>query len=317
MIKFNQIPALLLTVALPVIGFSQTKPSEKVLISGTKFTYPLVEKWIGEFKQAHPEVEIALLPKGSTEKATLAINAYKIPKEQLKENFDYINISRYALLPITNAHNPLNEDYLKKGLKESDVKSIFFENPDDLVSEQKNSKSKKNAFAPTIYTREQKSCAPITFANHFGFNQEDIQGKGITGDDKFLIQAVKKDSSGITYNNLGFIYDLNSRKVIDGISVIPFDLNENGKLETDENFYGSLDDVIKNLENSKTSVIPVEYVTMSFPKETVVQNAAAKLFLDYILSQGQQHNHQFGFLNLEEQHLAKQKEVLNNSSKDE
>ncbi|MES2731149.1 MAG: hypothetical protein V4714_05350 [Bacteroidota bacterium] len=306
---------LLLTAALPVIGFSQAQPNEKVLITGTRFTYPLVEKWISEFKQAHPGIEIGLLPKGSAESATLSINAYKIPKEKLKENFDYINIGRYVLLPIANSNNPLNQDFQKKGLKESEAKKLFFEEADAYLNEPK--KEKKNAFVPTIYTREQKSCAPTAFANHFGFQQENITGKSITGDDRFLIQAIKKDSSGITYNNLGFIYDLSSRKVIEGIAVVPFDLNDNGKLDASENFYSSLDDVIKSVESAKPNAIPVENVTISFSKETAASNPNLKLFLDFVLNQGQQFNHQFGFLTLEEQHLAKQKEVLNLASKNE
>ena len=104
---------------------------------------------------------------------------------------------------------------------------------------------------------------------------------------------------------------------MEGITVVPFDLDGNGKLDADENFYGSLDDVIKNVENAKSTVIPVEYVTISFPKETGAQNPNVKLFLDYVLTQGQQFSHQFGFLNLEEQHLAKQREALTQSSKNE
>lgn len=309
--KLRNFATVLLTATLPIIGFSQTQATEKVLITGTRFTYPLVEKWISEFKKSNPGAEIGLLPKGSTESATLKINAYQIPKEELKADAEYIHLNRYVLLPVANSNHPLKQEYLKKGIKDKDIKQLFFEGDDEFASEKKKDKNKNSAFVPTIYTREQKSCAPTAFANYYGFDQDNIKGKSITGDDKFLIQAIKKDSSGITYNNLGYIYDLSTRAVVEGITVIPFDLNENGKLEAEENFYGSLDEVLNNLENGKKSAIPVEHVNISFSKEDAAKNNTLKLFLKYVLTEGQQFNHQYGFLNLEEQQLTKQKTALN------
>ena len=43
-------------------------------------------------------------------------------------------------------------------------------------------------------------------------------------------------------------------------------------------------------------------MTISFPKDAITANPALKVFLDYVLHQGQQFNHQFGFLNLEDPH---------------
>ena len=51
-------------------------------------------------------------------------------------------------------------------------------------------------------------------------------------------------------NNLNFVYDLDTRKPYTGIEVIPIDLN--GKIDPDENFYGTLDDIMKatTMENT-------------------------------------------------------------------
>ena len=292
-------------------GFAQTKDNGKVLLSGTRFTYPIVEKWISEFKKTYPEVEVRILPRktSSADSANLIINAHQLSPEEVKEGYEFVNIGRYVLLAVSNNNNPQNEAWLKRGLKESEIKSLFFENKNYFEEGTKNSK-KKPAFTATVYTREEKACAPIAFASHYGFLQTNIKGKSVSGDDKYLLYALKKDSSGITYNNAGYVYDLKSRTVLPGITVIPYDLNENGKTDVNESFYSNLDDLIASVESGKSSAIPVEKINISYPKTFTSANNNLKLFLDYVLTEGQKFNHEFGFVNLDTEFLAKQKALL-------
>jgi phosphate transport system substrate-binding protein len=309
-LKYTSLAALL--VLLAFTSYSQTKENGKVLISGTRFTYPLVEKWISEFNKTYPDVEVRILPRKSSKEdsANLVINAHQINPENLKPGYEYINIGRYALLAISNSNNPANEKWLKKGLKESEVKKLFFEDANYFESENTKNKKKEKDFQPTVYTREEKACAPIAFANHYGFQQENIKGKGVSGDDKYLIYALKKDSSAITYNNPGYVFDLKTRTVVPGITIIPYDLNENGKVDEDENFYSDLDQLIQNAESNKSGALPVEHVNISYPKQFNSSNNNIKLFLDFVLREGQKFNHEYGFLNLDNDLLAKQKALL-------
>ncbi len=306
--KFRYIKILILVIIYSN-SFAQTAQNGKVLITGTRFTYPLVEKWISEFKIKYPDVEVKILPRGlvTPDSGNIVINAHKLLPNEVKQGYTTINISKYALLPVANANNPLINEYAK-GLREKDIKDLFFEK--DIFESTGKEKKKKNKFQPTIYTREQKACAPTTFASHYGFTQDNIIGKGVSGDDKHLINAILKDSSGLTYNVPVFIYDLTSRKVKPGIKVIPLDLNENGKLDADENIYENLDELIAGLESEKHTAIPVEYVNISYPKVINSDNNNLKLFINYILNEGQQFNHQFGFIDFDQKTLAKQKDIL-------
>ena len=290
-------------------GNAQSSQNGKVIITGTRFTYPLVEKWIAEFKKSYPDVEVKILPRGLTtpDSGNVIINAHKLVPAEIKQGYTSINISKYALLPVANANNPLIKQY-SKGFKEKDIKDIYFEK--DILAEVPKDKKSKNKFQPNLYTREQKACAPTAFAAHYGFTQENLLGKGISGDDKHLISAILKDTNGLTYNVPIFIYDLTTRKVKDGLKVIPFDQNENGKLDAGENFYDDLDDLISNLEGEKSTAVPIEYVNISYPKEINASNNNIKLFINYILNDGQKFNHQFGFLDFDEKTLTKQKDLL-------
>lgn len=291
-------------------GVAQTTSNGKVLITGSRFTYPLVEKWIAGFQSKYPGVEVRILPRGSAsaDSGNLVINAHQLTKEEIKPNYTVIDIGKYALLPIANPHSALAKEHTARGIKEKELKAYYFEEYDAFADDTKEKKS-KTKFNPLVYTREQKACAPTAFANFYGFKQENIKGKGISGDDKHLIPALKRDTNGISYNNLGYIYDLKTRQVQPGIAVLPIDLDNNGKLTEDENIYANLDAVIAKIESGKAPEIPVAYVNISYPTEFNEKTNNLKLFVQYILNEGQALNHQFGFLDFEPENLAKQKQL--------
>ena len=286
--------------------------SGKIIITGSRFTYPLVEKWITEFQKEYPDVPFRIIARGGTnvDSANLIINAHKLKPEEIKGGNYVVNIGKYALLPVANIKNPLLPEWNKKGIKEKNLKKMFFKKFDPYSSEEEPKEKEKNEYKPTVYTRAQKACAPITFAENYGFVQDDIIGKPIGGDDKHLILVIEKDTNGITYNNLGFVYDLSSREIKNKLAVIPIDLNGNGKLDESENFYQKLDDVIAYIEKNKPSQIPVQSINVSYPSQVAETNRNISIFLEWVLAKGQKFNHELGFLEFEPEVLAKQKELL-------
>lgn len=294
---------------------SQNTPGEKIIITGSRFTYPLLEQWITGFKEVHPEIEFKIIPRGGSnvDSANLVFNAHKLRPEEIKPGYYAVNIARYALLPFANAKNPLTEQWQKKGIKEKDFKKMYFKKNDPYNLQEQELKEKqkdKNAYQPVVYSRAQKACAPIAFSSHYGFEQDDIVGKPIGGDDKHLITAVERDTNGVSYNNLNLLYDVKTRKIKNNISIIPLDLNANGKLDSDENLYGKLDDVIYKLENNKVPEIPVEYINVLYSAQTIETNKNVTLFLAWVFTNGQKYNHDLGFLEFDAATLAMQKEIF-------
>lgn len=291
---------------------AQTAANGKVLITGSRFTYTLVEKWIQDFKKQYPGVEVRILPRGSAsaDSGNLIINAHQLQKEEIKANYAVINIGKYAILPVANANNPLYlSEYKEKGISPKEIKKLYFQEFDEYGDVINKKKKKEGEYEPNLYTRDQKACAPTAFANFYSLKQENLKGKGILGDDKHLLNAVKKDTNGLTYNVLSNIYDLNTRKVPNGLAVLPIDQDGNGKLTEEEKIYDNLDNLISNIEQGKEKQIPVEYVNISYPLQVSAENNNLKLFVQYILTEGQKHNHQYGFLDFEPENLAKQKEL--------
>jgi phosphate transport system substrate-binding protein len=289
---------------------AQKAENGKVIITGSRFTYPLLEKWVSEFQKQYPEVPFRIIARGgpNVDSANLVINAHELSPEEIRPGYKVVNISKYSILPVANSKSPALKTWASSGIKEKQFKKLFFEKVDPLAPKKEEKKS--DAYKPVLYTRLEKACAPTTFARNFGFEQQDLLGKQIGGDDKHLIAAIEKDTNGVTYNNLGLIYDLTTRKIKPNLAVIPFDLNGNGKLDADENFYASLDEVIDHIEKKTDSEITTAYVNISYPATINESNKNLVLFLNWVLENGQQFNHQFGFLNFEKNKLTEQKELL-------
>lgn len=278
----------------------QSEQRKKVVITGVRFAYPILEKWIDEYKEANPSVDIQIAPRTNVDPSQhdLLIEAY-IKDESMKDDREYLYLGRYAVVPVANASSDFAGLYGEKGLTRDQIEQIFFHN----IFDAKESEIK----APfTIYTRLQKAGAPTTFAKYFGFDQQQINGKAISGSDEHLIKALLKDSTGISYNNLGLIYDLEKRTVLPGLKVLPVDTDDNGRVSKEEKIYDNLDEVLSHLEQENIKNIPLEYFHLSIPKHGY--NPEALKFLLWVIHNSQDDLHTFGYLKPEQKRFEREKE---------
>ena len=93
------------------------------------------------------------------------------------------------------------------------------------------------------------------------------------------------------------IYDEATRKPVDGLTVLPVDLNGNKKISDDEKFYDNLDNVLSRFESEgagKIKNVPIEYLHLSVDRRHASTEAIE--FLKWVNEHGQAHLHQFGYL---------------------
>ena len=126
-----------------------------------------------------------------------------------------------------------------------------------------------------------------------GKKQEDLQGLGVNGDPG-VADAVRKNIEGIGYNNLGFIYEMQTRKIYPGLDVIPIDLNENGIIDANENFYGTMDGVIKAINEGVYPSPPARDLYLVSGGKPV--NKLVLTFLQWILNDGQKFVNEAGYV---------------------
>jgi phosphate transport system substrate-binding protein len=125
-----------------------------------------------------------------------------------------------------------------------------------------------------------------------GKKQEDLLGLGVNGDPG-IADAIRRNKNGIGYNNLNFVFDMNTRKPYEGIDVVPLDLNGNGKIDPEENFYGSLDSVMDAIQKGIYPSPPARdlyLVAAGKPGKVVLA------FLNWVLTDGQKYLSEAGYV---------------------
>lgn len=268
---------------------------EVLTIESTKFAIPLLEKWAYEYKKVHPSVEIVLEKSNtSDETADLSLISYIESDKSISKNNKITNAGRFALLPITNANNPYLKEFNKKRLDTKVIRELFFEIGE--LGEIADA-SKKLEYAVTIYSGNNSDSFAEAFASHFGFLKTDLKGRKISGDDIFLINAIQKDNEGITFNNLSYIFDINTRNIKNDVALIPLDIKKEHREVLEE---ADVDKTITLLEKETIPLIPIENI--GFISES--DNDEAEKFIEWVLSEGQKYNREFGFLKAEHEQLA-------------
>ena len=289
------------STAISVVTASPKIEKQKaVIITGARFAYPLIQKWIDDYSNANPNAQIVIESRGSADPAQydILVEAYD-QDEEIKKTRDYTNVARYAILPIANSKSAFAKLYADKGLNKDLINQLFFH---DIYSEKKDLTVKEIKVPFTIYTRLQKAGAPIVFTKYFGYQQKDIKGKAIAGADEHLLKAVLRDSLGVSYLPLSLIYDQASKKLVAGLTVLPVDLNGNGRVSDDEKFYNDLATVVEKLEGGGIrggiQNVPLEPLHLSVAKNSASTEALE--FLKWIVANGQKDLHAFGFIKPEQ-----------------
>ncbi|GHT64352.1 hypothetical protein AGMMS50239_21900 [Bacteroidia bacterium] len=278
--------------------------AQEIHIEDTKFVHSIVEKWISEYKKENPNATIHIKVGQATENKASNLNIIAQPVSG-NGNERVVYVGRYALLPVSNPQNPLLGK-AAKGLKRKDLIDLVFEK--DILAEDFDP-DEKEKYTATVYTRGSKSPTAVTLAEYFDQPFERIKGKKILGDDIYLLNAIQKDETGIAFNTLNYVFDLKSRQLKSEISLVPLSLKSRQK-EALQSL--NIDRLLTLLEESKVETIPVENFGLQIPEE-YSNNEEVRNFISWVLIHGQQYNHEYGFLTLDQATLASQKTQLEDS----
>ncbi len=269
-----------------------------ITIKVNKASKALVEKWIEGYKAVNPDVQIALVS-GKNADADLTL----VSSHQEGVNVTYVG--RYALLPVTSTENPLLNDIQKKEWKSKDIKNLFFtaEDLDEEYEEEVEGKHNKLKDKLTVYSGSSKASLSSIFASHFGRTLDDLRGNRIAGDDLYLLSAINEDKASVTFNALSNLYDLSSRTLRSDLALLPLGVKASQREVLRS---GNLDETLELIENEDIDLIPVEdigFIYNSF--DTDIDN-----FLQWIIRDGQQYNHEAGFLHLTNKEVESQLRLL-------
>jgi len=291
-------------------GTASTSGRGTISVSGAFALYPMMVKWAEEYNKIYPDVKIEISAGGAGKGMTDAINnlvdigmvSRDIYPEELKKGAYAIATVKDAVVAVVNEKNPAINDILTKGLKKESAKNIWITGKNTNWSQALSTTVKSPIH---VYTRSDACGAAEVWAKYFGKKQEDLLGSGVYGDPGLAL-AVKKDPLGIGFNNIGYAYDFNTKKQHKGIKVVPLDINNNGKIDPEENFYTTMDEIVDAIAQGKYPSPPARelyFVTNGKPTKKIVVE-----FINWILTDGQKYVKETGYIGLTE---AKIKSELN------
>ncbi len=270
---------------------NSTNASKNVrTIKSPRFARGLVEKWISEYEKTQPGVKLQIA-KGNQNEGTVDLNVVFDNHDTKPENFSHTTIffGEFAVLPITASGSEAAKVLEGKHLNSKKLKQLYFLNDDFEEDVKKNKQFEKLV----IYSGSNATSIASSFAHNFGEEISNFRGKRISGDDLFLNTAISKDPLGVSFNTLPNIFDLKSRHIKSGLTIVGINVKKN--IEKNFSDDAILDDIITVLENDKISEVAVEKVGFYYKNgdDTIIK------FLQWVLNEGTKYNHEFGLLNLD------------------
>jgi phosphate transport system substrate-binding protein len=314
--------SLVAILSISWIGFTSAKPIIKrtpltalegtISMSGAFALYPMAVVWASEFKKIHPKVRLDISAGGAgkgisdvlSKLVDIGLVSRDVYPEEIKKGGFPIAVTKDAVILTLNEKNPNLSELLKKGIQRDALVNIF---ATGKYTNWKQLGLQKGA-PLHVYTRSDASGAGETWGKFLGVKQEDLMGVGVYGDPG-VAQAVKKDPIGIGYNNIAYIYDPKSRKPSAGITVVPLDLNKNGRVDADENFYDTLDALSTAIARGKYPMPPARnlyFLTSGKPMSKLVQ-----AFIQWVLTDGQKFVVESGYIQLAPEKLKEGLKNLN------
>lgn len=269
---------------------------EVVYLHAPRFLTPLVENWTREYSRLHTQTQFVVLNGVDDSKADARFTASESGVQNADGSSVVVFVGRYALIPFTNQNNPLLPQLKKEGIDQKLLKEVYFERDAFVEEGQPKKHAKYNIF--NVYSRSNQAVSTEVFAGFYGQDVARIRGKKINGDESFLVSALRKDTLGLSFNSLNYLYDLETRHVKEGVVPLPLELHSGKKENVVLEAELDLDKILQSLETKESDLIPVERFGVEYPVNSSKAKAIAH-FLHWAANEGQNYNGHFGFLSLD------------------
>ncbi len=296
-------------VALALLGtVARTGAAEldgTIGISGAWALYPMVVRWGEEFQKLHPKVRFDISAggagKGMTDVLSGAVDLGMVSREivpvERERGAIVFAVTKDAVVAIVSARNPALDRIRQRGIARETLARIWTDGSVRTWGEALDTPLK----APLrVYTRSDACGAAQTWAAFFGTYQEDLKGIGVYGDPG-IGEAIRRDPLGIGYGNVNYAYDASTLRPVQGLAVVPLDLNGNGKVDPEEDFTGnrtSLTDAIARGVYPSPPARDLYLVTRGKPKGDLTV-----AFLRWALTDGQRFVGESGYIPLSDEQL--------------
>jgi phosphate transport system substrate-binding protein len=287
-------------------GSAASGEETTIAISGAFALFPIVTVWAEAYQAAHPNVQFDIQAGGAGKGMTdvlagavdIAMVSREIREEEANQEAFGVPVTIDAVIGTFNADNPYRDQILAQGITPETGAAIWLTGE---ISTWGQLLGTEATDAINVYTRSDAAGAAEMWAKYAGGEaQEELRGTAVNADPG-LAEAVRQDALGVGYNNIGFAYDPATLEPIAGLQILPLDLDGDGAISEDENFYGTRDELTAAIADGRFPFPPARVlylVTKGTPSDVIVD------FYHYILTDGQALVSDAGYVHLNETQLA-------------
>jgi len=317
--KSKILAAVLIIGMFGIVSLSgcTTQKENTIKVSGAYSLYPMMVVWAQQYHTLHPDINIDVTSGGAgkgmadalSESVDLGMVSRDITTAEADQGIIAVAVVEDAVLATINTGNPVLETILEKGLTKQQLREIFINYSistwGQLVGDSNNMDPIK------VYSRSDPCGAAESWVKYLGdYTQDDIPAREeitkVKGDDS-MSKSIVGDPLGIGYSNVNYIYSNNTNAPKDGMVVVPLDLNENGTIDPEENFYERRDDIVNAEINDVLPSPPSRLVYL-----VTLNNftGITKDFVMWILTEGQQYTFHNGYSAVPNDILDDQLQIL-------
>ena len=316
---------ILLGLVLFVIIFSagciqssdSNQSSEKttIRVTGAYAMYPLMLVWAEKYQEIDPNVKIVVSAGGAgkgmtdviTGQAEIGMISRDVYPEEEKQGVVGVTVGKDAVVLTANENNPIREYLMTHGVNRSVLSQIFV---NSTITRWDYFEEKVGNKEIHVFTRADSCGAAEVWAKYLGVKQENLKGTGVSGDPG-IAEAVSRDTLGLGYNNINYAYDPVSGNVLSGLSVIPLDIDDNGEITPDEDFYDSRTDLLEAIAKGWYPSPPARDLHLAMKDNF---SGEAGKFIAWIINEGQQYTEPNGYIPLSSDKQKKMSEILSTHS---
>jgi phosphate transport system substrate-binding protein len=272
-----------------------------IRVTGAFALYPMMVRWGEEYHKVHPGIKVDVSGGGAGQGMTDTLSGQSdigmisraIYPAEIEKGAVWVSVTKDAVVPVVNAKNPVAADLARTGMNKSIFTGIFI--GENITSWGMTVGKPEIKDTLHVYTRSDSSGAGDIWAKYLGnYTQNDLKGTGVSGDPG-IADAVRNDPLGMGYNNVNFAYDPATGKPVDGLMVVPLDLNANGKIDQDEDFYSTRADLLHAIDTGVYPSPPARNLNLVAKNKF---SGISRDFVQWILTDGQQYVAETGYIPL-------------------
>ncbi len=260
---------------------------KQISISCAPQLQKILSAWVKDFNQSHPHLQVSIQDSNSdflllSENQVLELNdegSWRIP------------VMREGIIPVISDKNPYQDILQQQGISKEKLKMVFT-GKQIRWGEILGTDARERV---TVFLPDRSSVCNKKWADFLEVNVELLDGKRFQNKET-LHDSIKQNPYIIAVLNACCAYNPETGERVEGTTALPIDLNNNGRIDRNEEISDELCDLERALYLGLHPSKLCSCIFLQAAQKPV--NAEQIIFIKWILTEGQKHVADHGYSNI-------------------